>query len=578
MRRKAGFLAACLAGGLIVPVAATAALAEPTPALAAAPCENPATHQIADVQGEGEASPLAGQTVRVDGVVTADFQPSDKLGGFFLQDPTPDANPATSDGVFIFSATPVQVGDRVLVTGKAIEYNGLTELGSVRAVDVCGTGSGTVQATPVDLPIAEGTTLERHEGMLLTFPEKLTATEHYQLGRYGEFTVSAGGRLFQPTDGHGASQALNDRRKLLVDDASTRQNPTPVPYISGGVPRLGDTITGLTGVLGYGFGSYRLQPTEPVVFTKANPRTAAPRKVRGDVRVATFNTLNWFTTLGLRGAATEVERERQLAKLVAALKPLNADVVGLMEVENNGSTAIKALVDRLNAELGAGTYAWIDHPNPGTDQIHVAMIYKPARVRPVGAPASSSEPVFERPPLAQTFTRRHGHGRGQVPFTVIVNHFKSKRCDAATGPDQDQGDGQGCYNAVRVKQAGAIARLAGTVRNPLVVGDLNAYTQEDPVKALKAAGLVEQSERHVPAAQRYSYVFDGLAGELDHILAGRALSRLVSGMSIWHINSDEANILDYNTEYNPPELYAPDAYRASDHDPVLIGLRLSHHH
>lgn len=561
MRRTAAALATVLAAGLAAGVPAAAAAEPPT-------CGTPADHQIADVQGSGDASPLAGRTVRVEGVVTADFQRSDQLKGFFVQDPTPDGDPRTSDGLFVYSADEVSVGDRVLVTGKAVEYNGLTELSPVSAVDVCGTGR--IAPAGVQLPLRGGAALEQYEGMLLRFGQRLTATEVYQLGRYGEVTVSAGGRLFQPTDGHGSTQAGNDARKLLVDDGSNVQNPDTIPYTDPRVLRIGDSAQGLTGVLNYGFGEYRLEPTRTAHFAGTDPARKKPRHVGGDVRVASFNTLNWFTTLDKRGADTAEEQERQLAKLTAALTGLNADVVGLMEVENNGDTAVKAIVDRLNQEAGAGTYAWVRHPYPGTDEIHVALIYKPARVAPVGAARSSEDPVFDRPPLVQTFRP----ASGGTAFTMIVNHFKSKGCGDATGPDQDQGDGQGCYNARRVAQAGAITAIADGVPNPLVVGDLNAYTAEDPVKVLTGAGLVSQTQRFVRPADRYSYVFDGQSGELDHALAGKALSRRVTGATIWHINSDEPVFLDYNTEFNPPEFYRPDAFRSSDHDPVLLGLNL----
>lgn len=561
MRRTAAALATVLTAGLAAGVQ-TAAAAEPST------CGIPADHQIAEVQGSGSTTPLAGQTVRVEGVVTADLQRSDQLKGFFVQDPTPNADPRTSDGLFVYSATDVAVGDRVLVTGKAVEYNGLTELSPVSAVDVCGTGK--VAPTAVRLPLKDGAGLEQYEGMLLRFGQRLTATETYQLGRYGQVTVSAGGRLFQPTDGHGTTQAGNDARRLLVDDGSNVQNPATIPYTDPRVLRIGDATTGLTGVLTYQFGAYTLQPTRPARFDNANPGRKRPQNVGGDVRVASFNTLNWFTTLDRRGADTAEEQERQLAKLTAALRGLDADVVGLMEVENNGDTAVGAIVDRLNRAAGAGTYTWVRHPYPGTDEIHVALIYRPSKVTPVGDARSSQDPVFDRPPLVQTFRPR----AGGTAFTMIVNHLKSKGCGGATGPDQDQGDGQGCYNARRVAQAGAVADLAAGVPNPLVVGDLNAYTAEDPVKALTGAGLVGQTQRFVRPSQRYSYVFDGQSGELDHALAGRALSRRVTGATIWHINSDEPVFLDYNTEYNPPAFYRPDAFRSSDHDPVLLGLDL----
>ncbi|MEU6999008.1 ExeM/NucH family extracellular endonuclease [Nonomuraea sp. NPDC046570] len=545
----------------------------PSPTPTGDPCETAATHQIAQVQGAGETSPLAGQNVRVEGVVTGDFQKSDQLSGFFLQDPTPDADPATSEGLFAFARDTfkdVNVGDRVLVTGRATEFNGWTELSPVTAVDVCGTGG--VAARPYSLPRPEGVTFEPVENMLLTFQEPLTVSENYNLGRFGEVTLSSEGRLFQPTDRPGVDAARLERRSLLLDDGSGRENPATIPHTVPRVVRGGDITLGLTGVLGYGFGKYRLQPTKPVAFLPANPRLPKPFPVIGNVKVASLNTLNWFTTLDSRGADTVDEQQRQLAKLVSTLKGLDADVVGLMEVENNGQTALDALVDALNAQVGAGTYAALTHPYPGTDLIQVAMIYKPARVTPVGEVRSSDDPVFSRPPLIQSFRRKAG---GQ-PFTMIVNHFKSKGTCPAGGPDADQGDGQACWNATRVLQAKAVLGLIASLDlpNPLVLGDLNAYGEEDPLDALEAGGLTSLTKKFVPAPFRYSYLFEGLAGELDHAFVGKQLLKRVTSTTIWHVNADESRILDYNMEFNPPGLYKPDAFRSSDHDPVVIGLTL----
>ncbi|MEV1202646.1 ExeM/NucH family extracellular endonuclease [Microbispora rosea] len=546
----------------------------PTPTPTGDPCDLPANRQIAEVQGSGDASPLAGQTVRVEGIVTGDFQETGQQSGFYFQDPTPDSDPATSDGLFAFaraSFKDVKAGDRVLVTGRVTEFNGLTELSPVTAVDVCGTG--TINPKAYDLPVAGGATFEPYENVLVTFPEPLTVTDHYNLGRYGEVTLAAGGRLFQPTDRKGVDPALDARRSLLVDDGSNTENPATIPYTTPQAVRLGDTAAGVTGVLSYGFGAYRLEPTKPISFLRTNPRLPAPAPVGGNVRVASLNTLNWFTTLGSRGANTAEEQQRQLKKTVATLKGLDADVVGLMEVENNGQTALNALVAALNAEVGAGTYAALTHPYPGTDAIHVAAIYKPAKLAPVGATRSSTDPVFRRPPLIQTF-RRMGGGQ---PFTLLVNHFKSKGCDEeATGGDTDQGDGQSCYNAERVRQAKAVLGLVDSMDlpNPLVIGDLNAYGEEDPIHTLEAGGLTSLSKRFIPEAQRYSYLFDGLSGELDHAMAGKQLVKRVTGTTIWHVNADEPRILDYNLEFNPPSLYRPDAFRSSDHDPLLIGLNL----
>jgi uncharacterized protein len=543
-------------------------------------CDVDATHEIAAVQGSGASTPLAGQNVRVEGVVTGDFQGATGLGGFFVQDPTPDADPATSDGVFVASNTSVATGDLVRASGTAAEAFGLTQVGSVTAVDVCDTG--TITAAAYDLPRPAGTTFEPVEGVLLTFPEALAATEHFQLGRFGEVTVSSDGRLFQPTDrvapgaDANAMLELNNRRRLLIDDGSNVQNPASVPYLTPEALRIGDTASGVTGVLSFGFGLYRLEPTAPISFARTNPRPAAPAAVGGDIQVASFNTLNYFTTLAddnpnARGANDAEEFERQQAKEVAAILGIDADVLGLMEVENNGSTAVSNLVDALNAATAPGTYAFITEPalNPpnefggtfGTDAIKVAIIYRPAAVTPAGAAQTSDDPVFDRPPLIQTFAPV----AGGEPVTVVVNHFKSKNCGGATGADLDQGDGQSCFNARRVAQAEALVAALDelSVPNALVIGDLNAYAEEDPVGVLEDAGYTELAESFVGDADRYSFVFDGLSGELDHGLASPDLVDNVTGAAIWHINADEPLILDYNTEFNPPGLYQPDAYRSS---------------
>ena len=242
-------------------------------------CDVAPTHEIAAVQGTGTSTPVPGAAVRVEGVVTADLNGAGQFGGFYVQDDTPDADPASSEGIFVVSSAAVSVDDRVRVTGTASESFGQTQV-AASAVDVCGTG--TIAATSYDLPRPVGVTFEPVESMLLTFPEALSATEHFQLGRFGEVTVSSDGRLFQPTDrvAPGAPAIAlaeeNQRRRLLLDDASNVQNPPTVPFLTPDVLRLGDSATGITGVLGFGFGNFRLQPTQPITFARTNPRPVAP--------------------------------------------------------------------------------------------------------------------------------------------------------------------------------------------------------------------------------------------------------------------------------------------------------------
>jgi predicted extracellular nuclease len=348
--------------------------------------------------------------------------------------------------------------------------------------------------------------------------------------------------------------------------------------------RVGDTTSGITGVLGFGFGLFRLQPTEPITFAPTNPRPPAPAPVGAGLRVATFNVANYFSTLGsenpnARGADSATELERQQAKLVAALTGLDADVVALQEVENNGATAIAQLVDALNAATSPGTYAFVAEPvlnapnefggTFGNDAIKVAMIYQPAAVTPVGAAQSSADSIFTRPPLVQTF-RPAGDGQD---VTVVVAHLHSRSCAGATGAEEDQGDGQGCFNPRRVAEATKLIQVIGSldVPNPLIVGDLGAYAQEDPVQTLEAAGYTSAADS-LPAEDRYGFIIDAQSGQLSHALTGPSLTDGVSGATIWHINADEAPILDYNTEFKPPALYQPNEFRSSDQDPILLGI------
>ncbi|MGS0685453.1 ExeM/NucH family extracellular endonuclease [Nakamurella sp. GG22] len=557
------------------------------------PCAVAVTHQIGGVQGSGSVSSLDDDAVTVEGVVVGDFQGAGQLGGVFLQDS--DGDPATSDGIFVFApAGPaLSPGDVVRVSGTVDEYFGLTQISAVTSMGDCGDAA---VPSPVALSLPAGPDArERLEGMLVSLAEPVTATESFTLARFGELVVSAGGRLFQPTNGgtadDAAEQAANEARRLVIDDGSSVQNPAEVPFtdVDGEVIRLGDTLTGVVGVLSYGIDLYRLQPTADPVVTRTNPRPAAPDFVGGAAKVASFNVLNYFTTIDVPGAVTDtgddprgadsaLEFERQRAKIVAAISTLDADVVGLMEIENDkDDQAVDDLVSALNRDAGKRRYATIEEPGRGlfgTDAIKVAMIYQPARVVPMGRARTTTDEAFAnaRYPLAQRFRPASG-GR---PFWVVVNHFKSKSCGSPepTGPNADRGDGQGCFNADRVAQATALARFTRTLDGPdvMVVGDLNSYGDEDPIDVLRSVGFVDLIESRLAEKDRYSYVFEGQAGYLDQALVTRQLARRITGVDIWHINADEALFLDYNTEFNPPGFYEPDPYRSSDHDPVLIGV------
>lgn len=576
---------------------------------------------ISQIQGSGAASPIANSEVTIEAIVVGDFQGAMGLNGFYIQEESADADTGTgseltSEGLFVFapSAINVAAGDKVRVKGTVTESFNQTQLSNITSLSIEASNQlGLVAPTVVNLPVTSTTELERYEGMLVTFPETLTVTEHFNLGRFGEVLLSSDGRLFNPTNAIDptdspssetendennvaavtTAQTANNLNQILLDDGSNTQNPAVVPYlhpngVNEGTLRVGDTLEDLTGVLGFGFGSYRLQPTIAPDFIPTNPRTVAPEDVGGNVKVASFNVLNYFTTIdngsnNARGADSAAEFERQQAKIVSAITAIDADVLGLIEIENNSAVAIGNLVDALNTEAGAGTYAVVADPANysvvpgGDDAIKVAFIYKPGSVSLVGDAQTIDSSAFNigRAPVAQTFSL-NSNG---ATFTAIINHFKSKSAGGETGLDVDQNDGQGAFNATRVQQAEALLTFINSLKTStgdddvLVIGDLNAYGEEDPIDVLRNGGLVDELGRFETAP--YSFVFQGQSGRLDHAFTTAALSAQVAGVTEWHINADEPRILDYNTEFNPPALYDDSPYRSSDHDPVVVGLNLA---
>jgi predicted extracellular nuclease len=357
----------------------------------------------------------------------------------------------------------------------------------------------------------------------------------------------------------------------------------------------------VTGVINYAFGLYRVQPTQGADYTSVNPRTATPDPVSGNVSVASFNVLNYFTTLDdgvndicgpagdqeCRGADDAGELARQRAKIIAALAEIDADVVGLMEIENHiGDVPTADLVSGLNDIMGAGTYDYIATGAMGSDAIRQAFIYKPANVTPFGSYAVLDTPAFldpnntgsdkNRPALAQTFSVNSTGG----VFTAVVNHLKSKGSGCGAGDDDPEA---GSCNLTRTLAAQELLNWLDTDptgsddEDFMIIGDLNSYDKEDPIDVLVAGGYTDLAYEY-QGEYAYSYVFSGQWGYLDYALANAELLGEVTGATEWHINADEADLIDYDTTFKSPNqiaAYAPDAYRASDHDPVIVGMELT---
>lgn len=567
------------------------------------PCDRPAT-ALADVRALGQASPLAGRMVEIQAIVTADFSGEGSLRGFFLQ--TADAQrvhrPGLSEALFVYAPlTQANVGDMVRVSGKIEEKFGQTQLVLSGSPLVCARGLSITPKT-LTLPLPSEYDLAALEGMLVRLPQTLTVSDAHELGRYGTLALSLG-RPIAPTQqalpGPAARQAAaaNARNRLLLDDGSTRQFPAVVPYppprLSADHPvRAGDTVTGVQGVLEQRHGQWRLQPVRDAgapAYQRANPRRAAPpRHPATALRVAAFNLQNYFNgdgqgggfdAPGNRGAQDAAALARQQAKLVAALRGLEADVIGLMEVQNNGYGPPGA-IRQLAALLGPD-WRVTDPGSPalGADAIAVALLYNARTALPAGHVATTWLGERSRQPLAATF-RATADG---TPVTVVVNHFKSKNCAGAAGAQADQRDGQGCWNPARVQAAGTLVRWLGTAptgiadAGVLVIGDLNSYAMEDPIRLLARHGYADLVARFA-GPHAYSYVYEAQAGYLDHVLADASAAARVVAVHAWHINADEPAAFSYAPLPGAgaaPGFYAPGPYRSSDHDPLVVDLASS---
>lgn len=580
-----------------------------TPAVA-----NTTITPISAVQGTGATTPLDGQTVTVRGVVTADYRGVSGYNGIVVQEQgsggDTDATPGASDGIFIFLGSThnpgVAIGDLVEVTGRAGENFGQTQLTATAAGTVTLVEAQVGLPAPTPLPAdVIGTDREQFENMLVAPTGDYLIGSTHQLFNFGTLWLSPGDELVKSTEQvrpgpeADAIAAENRASRILLDDGyniqiSNSRHPGDQPYLRADeIVRNGDKVVfpeaGM--VLQWGFDDWRLQPQVPIStegpagygvgFESRNPRPETAPETGGDLRVAAFNVLNYFTTLttqnsDARGARDAAAFERQEAKIVAAITALGADVVGLQEIENSVALgeqpdeAVATLVAALNEVDGAGTWAYVPSApelNDASivDVITNAIIYKPASVELVGDMITQiDETVWfnAREPLGATFDK------DGYRFTVVANHFKSK-----SGSGTEPADGQGFFNTDRVAQAKGLAALTDEIEadpergeNILLLGDFNAYSQEDPIATLGEAGFTSLVDARTDG--QYTYTFNGELGSLDHVLASDAIAANVTGVGVWNINAAEWG----DRQYNFGATDGTSVFRSSDHDPVVVGL------
>ncbi|MCK7458326.1 ExeM/NucH family extracellular endonuclease [Idiomarina aminovorans] len=566
----------------------------------ASTCDNDSDMtSIASIQGETERSERVGEEVSIRGIVTASWQHTNELSGFFIHSfaNDMDENPATSEGLFVATDehhSTVTAGDTVRVSGKVEERSRLTSLVNVSNITTCGKSTTIPSLTALQLPVNSLKELEALEGMPVqlsaTKGKELTVSGHYNYPRYGFFDISSG-RLWTPTQivmpGKDAQRQAkeNELNRLQVDDNSHVIEPSPLPFASlqhgeQNSLRSGSKISSFSGIISQFNHGYRIQPTEDLVLKTVSQQPQLAEKSSDVVRIASFNVLNFFNGNGAgqgfptpRGADNPAQMQHQLQKIVAALTTMDADIIGLMELENDGFAKNSAITQLVNAlEIVSGKDYEIAEPHAqkiGTDQITVGIIYQPERVKPSSHAIFTRQGPFSwgsRPPLAQSFIDQNS----DTEFSVIVNHFKSKgSCpEDSESPNSNKNDGQACWNDLRLKSSEQLTQWIQneTLVNPVLLGDFNAYYHEDPIRYFTENGFYNPSN-----ATDYSYVYDSQAGALDHVFVADSLKDKIKKVYHLPFNADEPWVYDYRND----TYFSEGPFRSSDHDPLVLDLRFS---
>ncbi|MFC5705767.1 ExeM/NucH family extracellular endonuclease [Aeromonas eucrenophila] len=658
------------------------------------PADNALT-PIPAIQGNGDKSPFipddlfeSTQSVSVKAVVSALGESLNK--GFYLQDLQGDGDPQTSDGVFVFlndknfatKYPDIKPGAVVCLEAKVAEYYGYTQLkpvfdGSAARLQVLAQGAAPAA---VPLRVLEGETLaralERHEGMRVRLDAgselKISRNFSYDYAaRRNNLVLSHLAPLMKPTQLHVAS---SDEAKALAEanagnrvflESDFKAADGKLPWLPAWEPeqgylRVGDAPVNLEALVGYSYDEYRLiVPKEQAITvgdllrTDDNDRQSAPARTAGtDLRIGSFNVLNYFTSHSSVGGALNVlckdqadadsakgcnrgakdltDFQQQRTKIVNAISEMDADLLGLMEMENNGfddHSAISDLVKSLNAQQKdvSQHYAFVSLPKAllgqerffGGDAIMVAMIYRPAKLTPSGDASVIQLPeqryitggvaktAGQRDSLVQSFTVAGGN----EPLTLVVNHLKSKGSGCYENGDgkTEPADLQGKCTEFRVSAAKALGeavnKLPGQV---LLVGDFNSYAKEDPIRVLtdyapassdrkirsashtflgeqayeqvgqevgKSYGLVDLNVKF-NQAKAISYSYEAELGTLDYALANPALAKRVIAVADWHINSYESNLFEYGRGFTGDMIKSDNPFSASDHDPIIVDLKL----
>ncbi|RUO40611.1 hypothetical protein CWE15_07670 [Aliidiomarina taiwanensis] len=554
-------------------------------------------------------SPLLGETVTVKGVVHAVFAGNKRLGGFYIQalKAEIDDQADVSQGVFVHdpSITDVKTGQEVIVQAVVANHGGEVQLRELAEYKVC-RSSSTIIYKDIEFPLASLDTLKRYEGMAVRLSGLRFITNNENLGAESELTLATE-LLRYPTDimtpgteayAHADSY---DVKQIVLDDGSFVPYPISVEFpppelMSSHTARIGDRVLGLEGTIGQKEGEYRFQPTSMPIFAKVNERPRVPdlfteaekqqaesseeplERDASQLRVATVNL--WFYQPGTAGFV------RQRPKITALLRGLDADVYALQELPNNGTGPMSAVADLVNmlneAEEGA-PYAYVAYSDEpmGQGELSNALVYRQDRVSESGVASKLDTGDFNgtvhTPAIAQTFT----HTLSGKQLTIVGTQLAERTCTETSNQSEllrDREDGQGCASLARREGANSLINWAASkptgvaTAETIVLGDFNAYRQEEPIQAFAQAGYTSAADDLTGI--RFTHVENGLAGTLDYAFIPNALTKAVVTKDIWQVNADEPKAIDFTMtgkkDRHHITWYDQSAFRAAERNPVVV--------
>ncbi len=530
------------------------------------------TTPIALIQGAYPVATLIDEQVSIQGIVTL-IHPAE---GLYVEEPDSDNDAGTSNAIFVQTVelpAGIETGSWVCVSGTVTEIpkgrNSLTALTNVSEINACSYGQ-SLPLTNITLPLS-GLEREAFEGMRVQMDATLTVTDTYQFGR-GRFSLSGNGFQFVPTElnapGPEAPNYTQKNRNFTIAAMFPKEATRPALLSTGSV------ISSVMGVLTHDPRNLRLALQS--ITVKESPTFITPAEAgEGELRVVGMNLHNFFNGDGEggdfptpRGAKTRAEFDQQRDRLGAAITVLNPHILAVQELENDGFGPLSAATDfTLLAQDATGASWKVARPvddDTGGDKITVGLFYRDDLLETVGPAHTLTGPEFRksRQPLAQVFRQRNN----DETILVVVNHLKSKGSCPDSGVDANQKDGQGCWNPMRLasaeKMSAWVNSLAVSTQTDriLILGDMNAHRQEDPIVAIRAAGFIELMDEDQGSV--YSFVFFGQAGTLDYAFISAALQQEIEQAFIWNVNA----ALPANMELPQPWL------RFSDHDPVVVDI------